>query len=184
MLALDLHQYKELIILGLEKQLAQLKGGFVLGSFDPAVERDRILRARVDRFVKRKNHDGLDRMLQDLIHRFRFKYDLDFASMLLQVTGISIEPGSSQVISMSTVRNLRIGTSGKENTCLTFVSIELPTGSGSIYCVKGYHPKLTADWLDTQTVEINIPSVLDEIERVTTVRMYNETIKILYRVKD
>jgi hypothetical protein len=184
MLALDLHQYKDLVILGLDKQLARLKGGFVLDDFDPAVEGDRILRARLERFVKRKNLDWLDRMLQELIHRFRFKNDLDFASMLFQVTGISIEPVSSQEIPMSTIRNLRIGTSGKENTSLTFVIIELPTGSSSIYCVKGHHPMLTADWLDTETIEINIPGVLEEMERVTTVRMYEETIRIVYNVKD
>ena len=68
-MALNPHQYKDLFTLALDKKLAQHKGGIVLDNFDPAIEGDIILRARLERFVKRKNIAGLERMLQDLIQQ-------------------------------------------------------------------------------------------------------------------
>ena len=184
MIVLNPHQYKELVTMALDKQLAQLKGGFVLDEFDPAVEGDKIFRIRVERFVKRKNIAGLEKMLKNLIQYFQFKYDSEFASALFQLTGYKIVPIPSEQISISTRKNLRVGISGKESRCLTFVSIEVPTGSGSIYCVRRRHPEMTAEWLDTKTVEIQIPSVREEVEKVTSVRMYDETIRVLYKEID
>ena len=63
---------------------------------------------------------------------------------------------------------------------LTFVSIELSAGSGSIYCIKGTHPELKADWLNGNTIEILIPTIREEVERVNQVRTYGETITIVY----
>jgi hypothetical protein len=178
---IDADKYKEMIGLGLDKRLTRLKDGFVLDEFDPAVVGDKILRNRVNRFFKRKNMGGLERMLQDLIRDFEFNYDQQFASVLFQLTGYEITPIPSPFKSVSTKREVRVGNSGKKENCLTFVSIELPTGSGSIYCIKGNHPSLTAEWLDSQTIEIRIPGVREEIERVTIVKMYNETIHIRYK---
>lgn len=177
----DIDKYNEVVTLRLDKRLARLKGGIVLDEFDPAAEGDRILRNRLNRFIKRKNVEGLERMLQDLIRDFEFHYDQQFASVLFQVTGHKIVPIPPQFKSVSTKRQVRVGTSGKKENSLTFVSIELPTGSSSIYCIRGKHPLLTAKWLDNQTIEIQIPSVREEIERIKVVKMYSENIHIIYK---
>jgi hypothetical protein len=179
-MSLSLYQYKDILTIALDHQLAQLKGGIVFDDFDPAVEGDKVLRARVERFVEQKKVDGLEKMLQDLIQSFRFKGEHKFASILFQKTGYTIEPAPFEQISVSTSRNVRVGMSGKEDLSLTFVSIELPTGSGSIYCIKGMHPGLKADWLDEQTVEVKIPAIREETERISKVKIYGETINILY----
>jgi len=177
----DIDKYKEVVTLGLDKKIARLKGGIVLDEFDPAVEGDRILRKRLDRFVKRKNVEGLERMLQDLIRNFEFHYDQHFATILFQVTGQTIVPIPSEYKCVSTRRQVSIGNSGKKEHSLTYVFIELPTGSSSIYCIRGKHPLLTAKWLDNQTIEIQIPSVREEIERIKVVKMYSESIQIIYK---
>ena len=71
-MSLSLEQYKNILTIALDHQLAQLKGGIVFDDFDPAVEGDKILRARVERLVKQKKIDKLEKMLQTLIERFRF----------------------------------------------------------------------------------------------------------------
>ena len=177
----DVDKYKEVVTLGLDKKIVRLKGGFVLDEFDPAVDNDRILRNRLDRFVKRKNVEGLERMLQDLIQDFEFHYDQHFATILFQVTGQTIVPIPSESKYVSSRRQIRVENSGKKENSLTFVSIELPTGSSSIYCIRGKHPQLTAKWLDNQTIEIQIPSVREEIERIKVVKMYSESIQIIYK---
>jgi hypothetical protein len=177
----DIDKYKEVVTLGLDKRIARLKGGIVLDEFDPAVEGDRILRNRLNRLVKRKNVEGLERMLQNLIRDFEFHYDHQFASVLFEVTGHKIVPIPSEFKSVSTKKQVRVGNSGKKENSLTFVSIELPTGSSSIYCIRGKHPLLTAKWLDSQTIEILIPSVREEIERITIVKIYSESIHIIYK---
>jgi len=180
-MSLSLQQYKEILTIALDYQVAQLKDGIVFDNYDPAVEGDKILRARVERFVQQKKADRLEKMLQDFIHRFRFKDEHNFASVLFQKTGYMIEQISFKQISVSTSRNLRVGMSGEGDHSLTFVSIELPTGSGSIYCIKGQHPELKADWLDKQTVEVQIPAKREEVERINKVELYGETINILYK---
>ncbi|MDE3235492.1 MAG: hypothetical protein KGO81_06010 [Bacteroidota bacterium] len=176
-----IEKYKELITLGLDKRLERLKGGIIFDEFDPAVDNDRIFRNRLNRFIKRKNTEGLERMLQDLIRDFEFNYDQKFAEVLFQVSGCKIVPIPSQPKAFSTKRQVHIKYSGKKENCLTCVSIELPTGSGSIYCIRGKNPVLTADWLDSQTIEIRVPSVREEVKRVEIVKMYSETIHILYK---
>ena len=71
--------------------------------------------------------------------------------------------------------------SGKGDHSLTFVTIELPAGSGSIYCVKGERPEITANWLDEHTIEVQVPTIRVEIERVNQVSTYGETMDILYK---
>jgi len=173
-------QYKDVLTIALDHQLAQLQGGIVFDNFDPAVEGDKVFRARLDRLVKRKEVDKLEKMLQELIQRFQFNDKNDFASVLLQKTGFRIEPIPKEQISVSTNRNVRVGMSGEGVNALTFVSIELPAGSGSIYCIKGTHPELKADWLNEHTIEVRIPAIREEVERVNEVITYGETITILY----
>lgn len=180
-MSLSILEYKDILTVVLDHRLAQFKGGIVFDDRDPAVEDDKILRARVERLAKRKQLDKLEEMLQDAIEWFRLKDPHNFASILLQKTGYTFEPIPSENISISTHRNLRVGMSGKEGSRLTFVTIELPTGSGGIYAIKGSHPELKAHWLNEHTVEVQIPTVRDEIERVSTVKMYAETINILYK---
>lgn len=177
----DIAKYNEVVTLGLDKMIAILKGGFVLDEFDPAVDSDKILRKRLNRLVKSKSVDGLERMLQDLIRFFEYHYDEQFASVLFQMTGYVIVPISSSHKSVSTSKHVSVGYSGKKENSLTFVSIELPTGSGSIYCIRGHHPHLSANWINNNTIEIQIPSVRDEIERVELVKMYTERIQITYK---
>jgi hypothetical protein len=177
----EIEKYNEVITLGLDKRIARLKGGFVLGKFDPAVDSDRILRNRLNRFIKRKSVEGLAQMLQDLIRFFENHYDEQFASVLFQRMGLVIVPISSSHQSVSTSKQVRIGFSGEKENSLTFVSIELPTGSGSIYCIKGHHPHLVANWMNDHTIEIQIPIVREEIERVDLVNMYAERIHIIYK---
>ena len=178
---LSLQKYKYILTVALDHQLILLKGGIVFDDYDPAVEGDKILRTRLERFVKQKKVDKLEKMLQDFIQRFRIKDDHNFASVLFKETGYKIEAIPVQQFSVSTSRNLRVGMSGKDDNRLTFVSIELPTGSGAIYCIKGFHPDLKADWLDSGTVEVQIPTVREEVERVKKVKVYDETINILYK---
>ena len=71
--------------------------------------------------------------------------------------------------------------SGKGDNSLTVVAIELPAGSGSIYCIKGSCHELKADWLDEHTIEIQIPAIREETQRVSQVSTYGETIKIIYK---
>ena len=179
-MSLSPEQYKDILTIALDHQLAELQGGIVFDNFDPAVEGDKLLRARLQRLVQQKKIDKLEKMLHELIKRFQFKDKLGFASVLLEKTGYKIEPISQEQISVSTYRNLRIGMSGKGVHALTFVSIELPAGSGSIYCIRGTHPELKSDWLNENTIEVRIPSTREEIERVNQVRTYSETITILY----
>lgn len=179
-MSLSPEQYKDILTVALDHQLAELQGGIVFDNFDPAVEGDKLLRARMQRLVKQKKIDKLEKMLQEFIQKFQFKDKLDFASVLLQKTGYKIEPIPQEQISVSTFRNLRIGMSGKGVHALTFVSIELPAGSGSIYCIKGTHPELKADWLNENTIEVQIPSIREEVMRVNQVRTYGETITIFY----
>lgn len=180
-MSLSLQQYKYILTAALDHELKVFKGGLVFDNYDPAVEGDKILRTRVERFVKQKKVDKLEKMLQDFIQKFRIKDDHNFASVLFKETGYRIEAIPYQQISVSTSRNLRVGMSGKDNNRLTFVSIELPTGSGSIYCIKGFHPELKADWLDSGTVEVQIPTVRKEVQRVNRVKVYDETISIMYK---
>jgi len=177
----DIDKYAKVITLGLDKRMAALRGGFVLDEFDPAVDCEKMFRNRLNRFVKRKNLNGLEEMLNDLIIYFELDYDQQFASVLFQMTGYTLQPIPPKFKSISTERNLRVGYSGKNETSLSFVSIELPTGSGTIYCMKGKQPLLTAKWLDSRTVEIQIPSVRNEVERISVVKMYKESIKIIYK---
>ena len=172
--------YKEILTVALDHQLAKLRGGIVFDDFDPAVDRDKILRVRLERLVKQKHVGMLERMLQELIHRFRFEDKYDFASILLQKTGYRIEPIPKENIGISTHRNLRVGMSGKGGHALTFISLELPAGSGSIYCIKGRHTELKANWLNEHTIEVRIPAIREEVERINRVRTYGETITILY----
>lgn len=180
-MSLSIQQYKEILLIALDHQLAQLKGGLVFDNYDPAVEGDKLLRARVERFVKQKKVDKLEKMLQQFMQRFRFKDAYNFASILFQKTGYRIEPIPSQQLGVSASRNLRVGMSGKGDQSLTFISIELPTGSGSIYCIKGLHTDLKADWIDDHTVEVRIPPKRDEVERIGKVKVYDETISIVYK---
>ena len=177
----EVEKYNEVITFGLDKRIARLKGGFVLGEFDPAVDSDRILRNRLNRFVKRKCVEGLERMLLDLIGFFEYHHDEEFASVLFQIMGFVIVPISSSKESASTSKQVRVGHSGKKENSLTFVSIELPTGSGSIYCIRGHHPHLLANWINNNIIEIQIPSVREEIERVDLVKMYTERIHVTYK---
>ena len=177
----DIDKYAKVITLGLDKRMAALRGGFVLDEFDPAVDCDKMFRNRLNRFVKRKNLNGLEEMLNDLIIYFEINYDQQFASVLLQTTGYTLQPIPPKFKSISTERNLRVGYSGKNETSLSFVSIELPTGSGSIYCMKGKNPLLTAKWLNNQTIEIQIPIIREEVERISVVKMYKESIQIIYK---
>ena len=101
-MSLSLQQYEEVLTLALDHQLTKLKGGFVLDDFDPAVEGDRILRARIKRLVRQKNINQLEKMLNDLIEWFRFKDEYNFASVLYQKTGYKIEPIPRENISIST----------------------------------------------------------------------------------
>ena len=157
-MSLSLQQYKDILAIALDHQLNQLKGGIVFDDFDPAVESDKMLRARVERFFKQKKTDKLEKMLQTLIDRFRIRDEQNFASVLYEKTGYTIEPISPQYISISTTRKVAVQMSGKDDNSLTSVVIELPTGSGSIYCIKGLCPELKADWLDEHTIEIQIPA--------------------------
>jgi|GEM_PF-1883486 hypothetical protein len=177
----DIEKYKELITMGLDKRLERLKGGIVFDEFDPAVDNDIIFRNRLDRFVKRKNTKGLEQILQSLVRYFEFNYDQKFAALLFQLTGYEIVPIPSQSIPFQTEKQIHVLNSGKNENCLTYVSIVLPTGSGSIYCIKGKNILLTAGWLDSETIEIRIPSVREEIERVEIVKMYSDTIRIIYK---
>jgi hypothetical protein len=180
-MSLSLQQYKDILTIAFDHQLAQLKGGIVFDDFDPAVEGDKILRARVARLVKQKKIDKLEKMLQTLIERFRFKDEYNFASVLYEKTGYNIEPISAQHISVSANRNISVQMSGIGDNSLTVVVIELPTGSGSIYCIKGSCRELKADWLDEHTIEVQIPAIREETQRVSQVSTYGETIKILYK---
>jgi hypothetical protein len=180
-MSLSLEQYKDILTIALDHQLAQLKGGIVFDDFDPAVEGDKILRARVERLVKQKKIDKLEKMLQTLIERFRFKDEYNFASILYEKTGYNFEPISPQYISVSTNRNVSVQMSGKGDNSLTVVAIELPAGSGSIYCIKGSFNELKAGWLDEHTIEIQIPAIREETQRVSQISTYGETIKIIYK---
>jgi hypothetical protein len=180
-MTLTLQQYKEILTVALDHWFAQLKGGIVFDNYDPVVESEKFLRARVERFVKQKKIEKLEKMLQSLIQTFRYKDEHDFALFLFQKTGYKIEPIPREHISQSKNRNLRVGISGKAEHALTYVSIELPTGSGSIYSVKGSHPEVKADWLDAQTIEVQIPAIREEVQRISRVSMYGETINILYK---
>jgi hypothetical protein len=120
-------------------------------------------------------------MLKFYMNRFQFKDKYGFAAILYQKTGYKIEPIPGLKTSVSTGRNLRVGISGKEKSALSFVSIELPTGSGSIYGIRGEHPELKAEWLDQNTIEILIPKIREEIDKVYQVRTYGEVINIIYK---
>jgi stalled ribosome alternative rescue factor ArfA len=83
---LSLLQYKELLTIALDHQLARLKGGIVFDEFDPAVEGDKLFRARVEKAVNNKNIAFLKRELQRHIDRFRYRDEYDFASILFEKT--------------------------------------------------------------------------------------------------
>ena len=104
-MSLSPEQYKNILTIALDHQLEQLQGGIVFDKFDPAVEGDKLLRARMERLVKQKKIDKLEKMLLEFIQRFQFKDKLDFASVLLQKTGYRIEPIPREQISVSTYRN-------------------------------------------------------------------------------
>jgi hypothetical protein len=179
-MSLSIQQYKEILSIGLDLQPAQLRGGLVFDDFDPAVNNDNIMRRRLETLLKQKRLDSLEKMLQNLIEWFRFKDDHNFASILFEKTGYTFEPLPAEQICISTSRNISVGNSGKGVHSLTYVCIELPTASGSIYCIRGLH-NLKADWPDKQTIEIIIPKIRDEVERVHLIKMYNETITIQYK---
>lgn len=180
-ISLSIQQYQELLTIALDFQSAQLKGGLVFDEYNPAAEGDKIMRSRLERLLKQKHVDSLEKMLQDLIERFRFRDEHNFAAILYEKTGYQLQPFPPEQICISTRRNIHIEHSGKSDMRLTSVVLELPTGSGSIYCVRGLHGELTADWLDAQIVEIRIPKVREEVQRVRTVRMYNEIISVMYK---
>lgn len=180
-MALTVQQYKEILSIALDHQLAELRGGLVFDDFDPVVEADKLLRARVEKLVNQKKVDKLEKMLQEFKQRFRLKDEYNFAEILLQKTGLNIEPLSSQQSLVPARRNLPIYFSGKEDYSLTSVALELETGSGSIYCIKGVHTNLKANWLDEHTIEVQIPPERDEVEKVSKVRIYDETINVIYK---
>ena len=107
----DIDKYAKVITLGLDKRMAGLIGGFVLDEFDPAIDCDKMFRNRLNRFVKRKNLEGLEEMLNDLIIYFELDYDQQFASVLFQMTGYTLQPIPPKFKSISTERNLRVGLS-------------------------------------------------------------------------
>jgi hypothetical protein len=179
-MSLSSEQYKDILTIAMDHQLTHLRGGIVFDDFDPAVEGDKVSRACLHRLIKQKQFDKLEKMLQEFIQRFQYNDQYDFASVLLQKIGYRIEPIPKAQISLSTYRNLRVGMSGKGVNALTFVSIELPAGSGSIYCVKGTHPELKADWLNEHTIQVQIPAIREEVKRITQVKTYGETITIVY----
>lgn len=180
-MSLTIQQYKEILTVALDHQLAELKGALVFDDFDPAIEGDKLQRARVERLVKRKDAGKLEKMLQHFIEKFSMKDERNFAAILFEKTGLEIDLVPGRQLIVSTSRNLRVGMSGKGDHSLTFVSIELPTGSGSIYCIRGLHKNVEADWLDDHTIEIQIPLKREELKRINTVKVYNETIDILYK---
>ena|SRR5689334_19117913 len=181
LMSLSLDQFKEILFIALDHELAYWKGAIVFDDFDPAVEGDKYFRRRVERFVRQQKTDKLEEMLKFYMERFKLKDEYGFPDILYQKTGYKIEPIPGLKTSVSMRRNLRVSISGKEKSALSFVSIELPAGSGSIYGIRGEHPELKAEWLDQNTIEILIPKVREEIDKVYRVRTYGEVINIIYK---
>jgi hypothetical protein len=180
-MALTLQQYNEILTAALDYKLMKLKGGIVFDEFDPAVEGDKLLRARLKNYLKKKEVNQLEKMVQNLLNQESLKRDLNFISHLYEKTGYIVEPSPPVNKSVSNKRQVSVQISGKGLNTLTCVVIELPTGSGSIYSIKGNHSELHAGWLDADTIEIKIPSFREEIDRVSQIGIFEEKIKIVYK---
>ncbi len=178
-MTLIIEQYKEILAVAVDHQLAYLKGKTLFDDHDPAVEQDGILRKGIERYVKQKNTGKLETILNYLISFFSFHDEFNFSRYLFEKTGYQIKPIPKENISLGNRRRLHISVSGNDERSLTCVQVLLPTTSGVIYCCTGSHPKLKAAWIDDHTIELEIPVTDEEITRVNQVRYHNETIRII-----
>jgi hypothetical protein len=179
---LDAGQYNEILTVALDHRLANLKGKTFFDDNDFAVKEDEILRRSLQKHFSRKDVYALKRMLIHLIQSyFKFQDDYDFALYLSQKTGYQIKPIPKEQISISNRRRIYVSVAGTGERALTNVQVLLPTISGCIYCIRGGYPNINAVWLDDHTIEIKVPAIAEEIERVNKVKYDGEIINILYK---
>jgi hypothetical protein len=179
---ITLEQYKEIITVALDHQMAFFKGKFVLDENDFAVEQDQILRTSLERYFKQKNTGKLKKMLNQLIKVFfEFHDEFNFTEYLFEKTGYRIKPIPKEQICITDRKKIFISVSGDDENAFTCVQILLPTVSGVIYCCKGPYPNIKADWIDNNTIEITKPVNAKEVDRISRVKYHDEIFTIRYK---
>lgn len=172
----------EILGVALDHILVRHRGRFVFDDLDWAVWEDQILRERAQRHFDEKDEYALRKMLIQLIRVFfEVEDESGFSDYLFQKTGYRIKPIPAEQMSISNRRRLHIGVSGSGDKALTHIQILLPTRSGAIYCIRGDYPDIKAVWKEPHVIEIEVPAIAEEFERVRRIQYEGEIINVLYR---
>jgi hypothetical protein len=178
---LGIEQYNEIISVALDHRLEFLKGKTVFDDCDFGVREDGFFRSSLQRHYAEKDLFSLKKMLISLIHTFfRFQDEYNFADYLFQKTGYRIKPIPKEQIGISHRRRLYISVGGTGERALTQIQILLPESGGCIYCIRGSYPDINAVWVERHRIEIKVPAIAEELERVRKVKYHGEIIDIVY----